>query len=105
MGALDGLKVLDLSVLVQGPQAGQMLHDMGADVVKIEMPGGGDVARWIQISRDDRRAPYYYAINRGKRSATLDLRTPGGKRALEKLVETADVLIANFQPGTLERWG
>ena len=94
MGALDGLKVLDLSIIVQGPQAGQMLHDMGADVVKVELPGAGDLARWIPVSADDPRSGYFVACNRGKRSVTLDLRTAGGTRALERLAATADVLLA-----------
>ncbi len=105
MGALDGYSVLDLAVLVQGPQAAATLHDMGAAVVKVELPGIGDLGRVIQVSDDDGRSPFYEACNRGKRSVTLDLRTPGGKRALERLVESADVLIHNFVPGTMEGWG
>ncbi len=103
-GALDGIKVLDLSIIVQGPQAAAMLHDMGADVTKIELPGLGDLARWIRVSPEDDRAPFFVACNRGKRSATLDLRTEGGHAALLHLVRSADVMITNFQPGTLERW-
>lgn len=105
MGALDGIRVLDLSILIQGPQAAAMLHDLGADVVKIELPIAGDLGRWITIAEDDGRSPYYEACNRGKRSVTLDLRTEGGKRALFKLAETADVVIHNFVPGTVEEWG
>lgn len=105
MGALDGITVLDLSTLIQGPQAAAMLHDLGARVTKIELPGVGDLARWISISDDDSRAPVFEANNRGKSSVTLDLRQPGGKRALEKLIETTDVLIHNFVPGTMELWG
>ena len=82
-----------------------MLHDMGADVVKIEMPGGGDVARWIQISRDDRRAPYYYAINRGKRSVALDLRDEDDAELGRELARRADVMIENFKPGGLAKFG
>lgn len=103
-GALDGMTVLDLSILVQGPQAAAMLHDMGADVIKVELPVAGDLGRWIQISAEDNRSPLFEACNRGKRSVTLDLRQPGGKTALRKLVETADVLIHNFVPGTMEEW-
>lgn len=105
MGALDGFKVLDLSILVQGPQAASMLGDLGADVIKIELPEVGDLGRWLTVSPDDPRSPYYEACNRGKRSVALDLRQPGGKRALLKLVEQADVLIHNFVPGTVEEWG
>lgn len=103
-GALDGMTVLDLSILVQGPQAAAMLHDMGADVIKVELPVAGDLGRWIVVSADDPRSGLFEACNRGKRSVTLDLREQGGKVALRKLVETADVLIHNFVPGTMELW-
>ena len=105
MGALSGYAVLDLSILVQGPQAASMLGDLGADVIKVELPEVGDLGRWLTVSTEDQRSPYYEACNRGKRSITLDLRQPGGKRALLRLVEHADVLIHNFVPGTLEQWG
>ena len=105
MGALDGMKVLDLSIIVQGPQAAAMLHDLGADVVKVELPGVGDLARWIHLAPDDPRSGFFEACNRGKRSVTLDLRTPGGREACLRLAAGADVLIANFVPGTLEQWG
>ena len=99
------MTVLDLSILIQGPQAAAMLHDLGASVTKVELPGAGDLARWIHVSTDDDRAPVFEACNRGKRSITLDLRQPGGKRALERLVTQTDVLIHNFVPGTMEAWG
>ena len=105
MGALDDYTVLDLAVLVQGPQAAATLHDMGASVIKVELPGMGDLGRVIPLSADDPRSSYYEACNRGKRSITLDLRNPGGKRVIERLVATADVLIHNFVPGTMEAWG
>ena len=106
MGALDGTLVLDLGLLVQGPQAAAMLGDLGADVIKVELPYIGDQARWIGIAPpDDPRAPYFLANNRGKRSVTLDLRTASGAEAFKRLVATADVMISNFKPGTLEAWG
>jgi CoA:oxalate CoA-transferase len=105
MGALDGVRVLDLSIIIQGPQAGQMLADLGADVVKIELPERGDFSRWIPIGPDDRRSAFFYAFNRGKRSVTLDLRTAGGRAALCRLAAAADVMLSNFLPGTLDRWG
>jgi len=105
MGALDGIKVLDLSILIQGPQAAAMLHDLGADVIKIELPGVGDLARWIHIDDGDSRSAIFEACNRGKRSVSVDLRQPGGKRVLERLVQHVDVLIHNFVPGTMETWG
>lgn len=98
------MTVLDLSILIQGPQAAAMLHDLGADVIKVELPGAGDLGRWIAVSDEDPRSPLFEACNRGKRSVTLDLRQPGGKTALRKLVERADVLIHNFVPGTMEEW-
>jgi CoA:oxalate CoA-transferase len=104
MGALDGVRVLDLSTFVQGPQAGQMLADLGADVIKIEMPRVGDGARSLVLSPEDRRSAWFYALNRGKRSVTLDLHTDGGRIALRRLVLNADILLSNFKPGTLEAW-
>lgn len=105
MGALDGTRVLDAGLLIQGPQAAQTLADMGADVIKVELPGMGDQGRWIPISLDDLRAPYFVGNNRGKRSITMDLRTVEGAEAFLKLVETADVVISNFKAGTLDDWG
>jgi CoA:oxalate CoA-transferase len=105
MGALDGIRVLDAGLLVQGPQAAALLSDMGADVIKIELPGFGDQARWIPVSESDRRAPYYVAINRGKRSVSIDLRKPEGREVFLRLAETADVVISNFKGGTLDEWG
>jgi CoA:oxalate CoA-transferase len=102
--ALDGLRVLDLGLIVQGPQAGQVLSDLGADVIKIEQPEIGDHARWIPLEIGDFRSPYFYACNRGKRGLTLDLRVPEGREVFIRLIETADVMISNFVPGTLERW-
>lgn len=105
MGALDGIRVIDVGLLVQGPQAGQTLRDLGAEVIKVELPGMGDQARWIPLAPDDLRTPYYEACNRGKRSITVDLRTPAGAEVFRRLVDTADVLLGNFKPGTLEGWG
>ncbi|MCH2185041.1 CoA transferase, partial [Myxococcota bacterium] len=104
-GALEGIRVLDLGILVQGPQAAQLLRDLGADVIKIELPEFGDMARWIPISLEDLRAPFFVGCNRGKRSLTLDLRREEGRGVLLKLIAQADVMISNFLPGTLERWG
>ena len=105
MGALDGIRVVDVGLLVQGPQAGQTLKDLGAEVIKVELPGMGDMARWIPISMEDLRTPYFEACNRGKKSITIDLRVREGANIFRKLVDTADVLVANFKPGTLEAWG
>lgn len=103
-GALAGVRVLDLGLLVQGPQAAQLLGDLGADVIKVELPSIGDQARWIPISLEDVRAPYFVGCNRGKRSVTVDLRKDEGRDVFLRLVETADVIVSNFLPGTLEGW-
>ena len=105
MGALEGIRVVDVGLLVQGPQAGQTLRDLGAEVIKVELPGLGDMARWTPISMEDLRTPYFEACNRGKKSITIDLRVTEGANIFRKLVDTADVLVANFKPGTLEAWG
>jgi crotonobetainyl-CoA:carnitine CoA-transferase CaiB-like acyl-CoA transferase len=106
VGALDGVRVVDLGLLVQGPQAAAMLGDLGADVIKVELPMLGDQARWIGVELpEDRRAPYFLANNRGKRSITLDLRRPAGAAVFKRLAATVDVVISNFKPGTLDGWG
>lgn len=103
--ALEGITVLDVGQLVQGPQAAATLSDMGADVIKVELPETGDLARYIFCTETDLRAPYFEAVNRGKRGLTLDLRTEDGAAIFKRLVETADVIVSNFKPGTLEEWG
>ena len=105
MGALNGIRVLDAGLLVQGPQAAALMADMGADVIKVELPGFGDQARWIPVSETDRRAPYFVAANRGKRSVSVDLRKPDGREIFLRLAETADVIISNFKGGTMDSWG
>ena len=105
MGALDGVRVLDLAVLVQGPQAAAMLADLGADVIKVERPVLGDSARWIPLSDTDRRSAYFYALNRGKRSVTLDLHHEAAREALRRLAARADVMISSFRPGVMDAWG
>ncbi len=104
-GALEGLRVLDLGQIVQGPQAAQLFSDLGADVIKIELPGSGELGRWTILSPEDLRSPFFIACNRGKRGITLDLRVAAGRDVFLRLIETADVLISNFVPGTLEGWG
>ncbi len=105
MGALDGIRVAEAGLLVQGPQAAVLLGDWGAEVVKVELPGFGDQSRWIPVAPDDSRSAYFSACNRGKRSMTLDLRTPAGREAFLRLAEHVDVVITNFTPGTMEAWG
>jgi crotonobetainyl-CoA:carnitine CoA-transferase CaiB-like acyl-CoA transferase len=104
-GALDGIRVLDLTRALAGPYCTLMLGDHGADVIKVEMPGTGDETReWAPPSIKGISA-YYLSINRNKRSVTLDLKNPDGKRVLERLIEKCDVVVENFSPGTLARLG
>ncbi len=105
MGTLDGVRVLEAGLLVQGPQAALTMLEWGADVIKVELPGFGDQSRWLPISREDRRSAFFSAYNRGKRSITVDLRVPQGREVFLRLVERADVVITNFKPGTMEGWG
>ena len=104
-GLLDGVKVIDAGLLVQGPQCAAYLGHLGAEVIKIELPNFGDQSRYILLGPTDFRSAYYAACNRGKKSVTLDLRTEQGSAILKRLVEDADVLVSNFKPGTLEEWG
>jgi crotonobetainyl-CoA:carnitine CoA-transferase CaiB-like acyl-CoA transferase len=97
--------VLDLSTLVQGPQAAALLYGLGADVIKVELPEIGDVGRHVAPIPEVGHSAVFVANNRGKRSVTIDLRTPGGKQTLERLVAQCDVLLSNFKPGTLDEWG
>lgn len=104
-GLLDGTKVIDAGLLVQGPQCAAYLGYLGAEVIKIELPNFGDQSRHIVLGPEDFRSAYYAACNRGKRSVTLDLRTEQGSDILKRLAVDADVLVSNFKPGTLEEWG
>ena len=104
-GPLDGIQVLDAGMLVQGPQAAALLSDMGAAVIKVELPGFGDQARFIPLSAEDFRSAYFTACNRGKRSLTLDLRTDGGANIFKRLAKHTDVVVSNFKPGTMDAWG
>jgi crotonobetainyl-CoA:carnitine CoA-transferase CaiB-like acyl-CoA transferase len=103
-GALDGIRVLDLGTRIGAPFAATLLGELGADVIKVERPGSGDFMR--TIGPFEGGASLWWAVEgRGKRSVTLDLSKPAGAEVLRRLVPHADVLVENFQPGTLERWG
>ena len=104
-GALEGLKVVDLSRVLAGPLCAQMLADHGAEVVKVEPPQGDETRHLGPPFDANGEAAYFGAVNRGKRAITLDLSQPDGRAALEALLVDADVLVENFLPGTLERWG
>ena len=103
-GPLDGLRVLDLSWVLSGPYCTMTLCDLGAEVVKVERPPYGDVARTTGPLKDG-ESGYFFSINRGKRSIALDLRQEAGRRLLLDLVPQFDVLVENFRPGTLDDLG
>ena len=103
-GALDGIRVVDMSTVVMGPWASQMLGDMGADVIKVETPGG-DIARGMGPYRNAGMAAVYLSINRNKRSVVLDLTTDAGREALFRIVATADVFLHNMRPRIAEKFG
>lgn len=107
--ALAGLRVLDLSRVLAGPLCTQILGDLGAEVIKVEHPDGGDDTRqwgppWAQGEAGWESA-YYLCANRNKRGVTADLKTDDGRGRVRALAEAADVVVENFAPGTLERWG
>lgn len=103
-GALSDLRVLELGTLIAGPFCGQLLGDMGADVIKIEAPGQGDPMRHWGPQPRDRPSVWWPVIGRNKKSITLDLRQADGQRIFKDLASKADVVIENFRPGTLEKW-
>ncbi len=108
---LSGVRVIELARILAGPWAGQMLADLGADVIKIENPNGGDDTRsWgppFVMGKDGENlsAAYYHSTNRGKRSVALDFAEPEGAEKLKELIATADVLIENFKFGGLKKYG
>lgn len=99
---LQGIRVLDLTRLLPGGVATLMLADMGADILKIESPDGGDYARWMPPLVDG-KGIYFYATNRGKQSMILNLKDERGQAVLRRMARTADVLIESFRPGVLDR--
>lgn len=105
---LEGLKVVELARILAGPWCGQMLADLGAEVIKVEAPEGDDTRRWGPpfVERDgDRSAAYFHGTNRGKLSVTADFRTDAGQALVRALVAEADVLIENFKLGGLKQYG
>ncbi|MBC8118863.1 MAG: CoA transferase, partial [Burkholderiaceae bacterium] len=104
-GALDGVRVIDLSRVLAGPLCTQMLADHGADVIKIEPPTGDDTRRLGPPFDEHGDAAYFSSVNRGKRSVCLDLTQPADRAVLLSLLKDADVLVENFLPGTMKRWG
>jgi formyl-CoA transferase len=101
-GPLTGLRVIEMGTLIAGPFCGQLMGDMGADVIKLEQPGEGDPMRkWGQGAKP----AWWRVIARNKRSLSLDLRRQAGQDIARRLIAKADILIENFRPGTLEKWG
>jgi len=111
-GALEGIRVVELGQEIQGPYATLFLADLGADVIKVENRVDGDLARQMTVGRiageeteHEDFGQYFYLLNRGKRSLTLDLKKDDGKAVMFKLLQDTDVLLTNFRPGVLERLG
>ena len=103
---LEGVRVLDFTQVMMGPCCTQMLGDYGADVIKIERVGAGDLSRWsVGEDPDGGNNPVFASLNRNKRSVALDLKSEADRQAALSLVETADVVVSNFRPGVMERMG
>lgn len=104
-GALDGIRVIEVGTLISGPFAGRLLGDMGAEVIKIEPPGSPDPVRtWGQAELDGHH--FFWTVHaRNKKAVTLNLREPRGRELFLELVERSDIIVENFRPGTLEKWG
>ena len=103
---LGGIRVIDLSRIVAGPLATQILSDYGAEVIKVEHPRGGDDSRhWAPPRAPDGQASYFFAVNRGKQSITIDLKHARGRALVVDLVRGGDVLVENFKPGTMDDLG
>lgn len=102
---LNGVRILDLSRLLPGAYASQMLADFGADVIKIEEPGSGDYARLMPPHGPGGKSLYFLATNRNKRSVTLNLKHPQGREIFLRMVRQADVVLESFRPGVMERLG
>ncbi|WP_420597155.1 CaiB/BaiF CoA transferase family protein [Deinococcus sp.] len=104
-GPLDGLRVIEMGSLLAGPFVGQLLGDFGAEVIKVEPPGVGDPMRVWGRHKVEGQSLWFPVIARNKKSVTLDLRREAGQAIARELLAEADVLVENFRPGTLERWG
>jgi formyl-CoA transferase len=103
--ALDGVRILDFTHVQSGPTCTQLLAWLGADVIKVERPGSGDVTREQLRDVEGADSLYFTMLNHNKRSITIDSKTPAGKRVVEKLIQHCDVLVENFAPGALDRMG
>jgi crotonobetainyl-CoA:carnitine CoA-transferase CaiB-like acyl-CoA transferase len=103
--ALEGIRVLDLSRALAGPYCTMMLGDMGAEIIKLEIPGTGDEARHYGPPFQEGESSYFLSVNRNKLSITLNLKDPRGKEIFRELAKKSDVLVENFRPGTMEELG
>ena len=103
--ALEGVRILDMGHVQAAPTATQLLAWMGADVIKVEMPGRGDITRGQLRDVKGADSLYFTMLNSNKRSITVNLKSPGGKKILEDLVRHCDVMVENFGPGVLDRPG
>lgn len=101
---LEGVRIVDLSAIISGPMATQILADQGADVIKVEAPGPGDLVRYLGPQKNGVNA-MFTAVNRNKRAIVVNLKSPDGRQILLDLVKTADVFVENFRPGATEKLG
>ncbi len=104
-GPLEGIRVLDFTIAQQGPYATLLLADMGAEVIKVEAPGRGEVGRILGMDRKSGFSCYFFAINRGKKGLALDLKSPQGREVALRLARDCDVAVHNFRPGVMEKLG
>ncbi|WP_194824431.1 CaiB/BaiF CoA-transferase family protein [Nocardia sp. XZ_19_231] len=104
-GPLADLRVVEMGQLLAGPFAGQLLGDLGAEVIKLESPGTGDPMRQWGREQSAGKSLWWPVVARNKKSVTCNLRDPGGQQLARRLIERADIVIENFRPGTMERWG
>ncbi len=102
---LDGLRVIEVGQLLAGPFAGTLLGYFGAEVIKVEPPGDGDPIRGWRVLDESGTSFWWYSLARNKKSVTANLRSEAGREIVRRLANTADVLIENFKPGTMEKWG
>lgn len=104
-GPLEGIRILDFTIAQQGSYATLLLADMGAEVIKVEAPGQGEIGRFLGVDRRTRFSCFFLAMNRGKKSLTANLKTPAGREIVYNLVPQCDVCVHNFQPGVTAKLG
>ena len=104
-GPLEGIRVLDFTIAQQGAYATLLMADMGAEVIKVEEPGRGEIGRVLGMDRKRGVSAYFLALNRGKKGLTLDLKSPKGREIALRLARDCDVVAHNFRPGVMEKLG